>query len=428
VNASNLSPAAVQAAHCAQHFWDKIIGQDGVVRALKHSLDSETLTHAYLFVGAQGLGKINAARAIAAQLMCAEVKPGSNMRGCGNCHICRRLENNSHPDFQVLEPAGAGGYLVEQIRELNYQVQLAPAEAARKIFVIRDVDLFNASAANAFLKTLEEPTESTLFILLSYSQEAVLSTIKSRCQVYRFRPLNPDDARKTLYEKTGVTGQRADSALAANGYIVAAARDYLQSPKQQEARQTVLRVFRDLSTADDLDVLRMTREILRGALDSVSEMRTMMDADFIQRKELLDPVALKQLERYNERRLSAFETRQTMMVLNVFSTLLADCLRIQYATGAGSRGLAEANQERGAAPADGASTPSGTLEGIINVDAYPDLLRLMQKQPTHAANIAQGQERIAVARKRLARNVNVELLTEALLFDLREVITCHQIH
>ncbi|MCL2745842.1 MAG: DNA polymerase III subunit delta' [Coriobacteriia bacterium] len=385
---------------CAQFFWDKVIGQDGVVRALKHSLDSETLAHAYLFVGAQGLGKINAARAVATQLMCAS-------GGCGNCHICKRLENNSHPDFQVLEPAGAGGYLVEQIRELNYQVQLAPAEADRKIFIIRDVDLFNVSAANAFLKTLEEPTDSTIFILLSHSQEAVLPTIRSRCQIYRFRPLNPEQAREALYEKTGISGHRADIALAANGYIVAAARDYLQSPKQQEARQVVLRAFRHLSTADDLDVLRMTREVLRAALDSVTEMRTVMDSDLLMRKELLDLVALKQLERYNERRLSAFETRQTMMVLSVFSTLLADYLRINCT------GLATANR------ADEAVVP----DDIICVDIYQDLQKLAQSRPVSAAKIAHGQERIAVARRRLARSVNVELLMEALLFDLREVIT-----
>ncbi|MCL2606883.1 MAG: DNA polymerase III subunit delta', partial [Coriobacteriia bacterium] len=275
---------------CSKHFWDKVIGQDGVVRALQHSLQTDSLTHAYLFVGARGLGKINAARAVATQLMCAD-------RGCGTCAICTQLENNTHPDFQILEPEGAGGYLVGQIRELNYQVQLAPARASRKIFVIRDVDLFNVSAANAFLKTLEEPTDSTIFILLSTSLEAVLATIRSRCQIYRFSPLSPQRAREVLSAKTGINGQRADIALAANGYIVAAARDYLNSPKQQESRQVVIRTFRDLQTADDLDVLRMAREVLRSALDSVEEMRAVMDAEFIERKELLEASALKQLER-----------------------------------------------------------------------------------------------------------------------------------
>ncbi|MCL2680629.1 MAG: DNA polymerase III subunit delta' [Coriobacteriia bacterium] len=399
---------------CAQHFWDKVIGQDGVVRALKHSLESDTLTHAYLFVGAQGLGKINAARAVATQLMC----PAG---GCGDCEICLMLENSTHPDFQILEPAGAGGYLVEQIRELNYRAQLAPATAQRKIFVIRDVDLFNSSAANAFLKTLEEPTDSTIFILLSSSQEAVLATIRSRCQIYRFRPLSPARARQVLAAKTGITGQRADIALAANGYIVAAARDYLQSPKQQQSRQVVLRVFRDLATADDLDVLNMTREILRSALDSVEEMRTLMHADFITRKELLDPVALKQLERYNERRLSSFETRQTMMVLNVFSTLLADCLRIAL------DGLL---QDEESVTSDQTpqhsnnSADSSISSGMINIDAGDMLQQLTRSTATNPAQIAQGQQGIALARRRLLQNVNVELLTEALLFDLREVIRC----
>jgi len=377
---------------CAQHFWKQVIGQDKVVRALKYSLDSETLTHAFLFVGPKGLGKINAARAVATQLMCP-------VGGCGSCHICTRLENNTHPDFQVLEPEGDGMYLVDQIRELSYQVNLAPAEAQRKIFVIRDVDLLKVSSANALLKTLEEPTESTIFILLSATKEAVLPTIRSRCQIYRFRPLAPDAARKALYDMTGASGQTADIALAANAYVVGAARDYLQSSKQQESRTVTIRVFRDLAYADDLDVLRMTRELLRSALDSVEEMRALLDAEFVERKELLDPVALKRLEGYNKRRLSSFEKRQTAMVISVFLTLLADCLRIS-------------------------STQTPSAEGIINIDAHEDLYQLMQVSPLIPARAAQGQEHIAQARRRLARNVNVALLIEALLFDLREVLTC----
>ena len=394
---------------CSQHFWNKVIGQDAVVAALKNSLDADTFAHAYLFTGAQGLGKINAARAVATHLMCETVTDG----GCGSCYVCTRLENNTHPDFRIIEPEGAKGYVIDQIRELNYQMQLAPSEAQRKIFVIRDVDLFNVSSANAFLKTLEEPTDSTIFILLSHSADAVLPTIKSRCQVYRFKPLSPHEARRVLADRTGITGQRADIALAANGYIVAAARDYLQSPKQQEARQVVIRVFRDLATADDLDVLRMAREILRSALDSVAEMEESMKADLMERKEMLDPSALKQLEVYNKRRLSAFNTRQTAMVLNVFSTLLADVLRLMY--------VPESAVAAGSAGSEGSE---GT--GIINIDALEDLKKLSEGGKTTgaltAATIATGQDNIARARRRLAHNVNVELLTEALLFDLREVI------
>ena len=388
------------ASTCARHFWDKVIGQDTVVRSLRHSLTTGTLAHAYLFVGAQGLGKINAARAVATQLMCPE-------GGCGQCEICRRLERNEHPDFRILEPEGAGGYLIEQIRDLNYEVHLAPAEAERKVFVIRDVDLFNASAANAFLKTLEEPSDTTVFILLAHTLEAVLPTIRSRCLVFRFRPLSPDHAAAVLREKTGVTGERARVALAANGYIVAAARDYLRSPKQQEARAVILRAFRDLATADALDVLSLSRAVLASALEPAAELRQQCEVELLERKELLDPVALKQLERYNERRLSAFETRCVAMVLNVLATLLSDCLRVASGA-AGAAGVAEA----------------AGADGVTNIDAL-DLIVRVGTALTPAA-IARGQESIARARRRLDQNVNTELLLDALLFDIRKVIQCTQ--
>ena len=390
---------------CAQHFWDKVIGQDNVVRALTFALETGTLAHAYLFVGAQGLGKINAARAVATQLMCPE-------GGCGQCEICRRLERNEHPDFRILEPAGAGGYLIEQIRELNYEVHLAPAEAERKVFVVRDVDLFNASAANAFLKTLEEPTDTTVFILLAHTLEAVLPTIRSRCQIFRFRPLSPEHAAAVLLEKTGVSGERARVALAANGYIVSAARDFLASPKQQEARSVVLRAFRDLPTADDLDVLGLSRAVLASTLESVSEMRAQCEATLLERKELLDPVALKQLERYNERRLSAFELRSVAMVLNVLATLLADCLRV--ATGANGAAVTEGND------AGLGALPPQSGGDLINLDARDTIIQVSRRLTP--AMLAQGQEAIGRARRRLTQNVNTELLTDALLFDLREVL------
>ncbi|MCL2606190.1 MAG: hypothetical protein FWD93_02800, partial [Coriobacteriia bacterium] len=136
----------------------------------------------------------------------------------------------------------------------------------------------------------------------------------------------------------------------------------------------------------------------------------------LERKELLDPFALKQLERYNERRLSAFEMRQTQMVLAVFSTLLADVLRITCI-----RDARDANMT-----ALEAVSLTTVKDGIINIDALDDLLQLTQSYKITPGAVAYGQDCIAQARKRLARNVNVELLCEALLFDLREVLRCHE--
>ncbi|MDR1412410.1 MAG: DNA polymerase III subunit delta, partial [Actinomycetes bacterium] len=165
-------------ADCANYFWDKVTGQDEALASLRTSLAADSLAHAYLFVGPAGLGKIHAARAVAATLMCAE-------GGCGDCAVCGRLKRNTHPDFQVLEPEGKQAWLVGQIRELTWQANLAPQEASHKVYVLRAAEALVGSAAAAFLKTLEEPPRDVTFVLLATSVEGVVPTIRSRCQVLR---------------------------------------------------------------------------------------------------------------------------------------------------------------------------------------------------------------------------------------------------
>jgi DNA polymerase-3 subunit delta' len=316
-------------------------------------------------------------------------------QGCGHCEICRRLERNTHPDFQLLEPEGNNGYVVAQIRELNASAQRAPLEAEHKVFVLTGADTLAAAPANAFLKTLEEPSATTVFILLAHSADAVLPTIRSRCQVLRFNPLQHAQALALLQEKTGVHESQARIALAACGDSVHAARDFLASPVQQEARALALRTFTDLLRADDLDVLDLAAGLLRKVLEPVAELREKQEAELKERSELLDPVALKSLERYNKRRASAFEKRSLTVLLNVYTGLLRDSLCL-----AGAPGDSQ----------------------LINIDAA-ELLRASGMLLTPAA-AARGQEALRRARRRLAQNVSLRLLLEALLFDIREVVLC----
>ena len=130
--------------------FDSVFGQPHVRDYLRASVRSGRVSHAYLFTGPAGSNKTTAAYALASAILCKE-------GGCGTCETCRRIERRKHPDARFYAPEGAGGYLVEQVREIVADTSLAPIQADRKVYILDRVDLLGVQAANAFLKTLEEP-------------------------------------------------------------------------------------------------------------------------------------------------------------------------------------------------------------------------------------------------------------------------------
>ncbi|MFR9168998.1 MAG: ATP-binding protein [Gordonibacter urolithinfaciens] len=174
--------------------FENILGQPQVREFLRASVASERVTHAYLFTGPAGSNKTMAAYALAQALLCPKGPHGPRGGECGACDTCRRVKRKKHPDVRYFAPEGAGGYLVDQIRDIAADTVLAPIQADRKIYILDRVDLLGVQAANAFLKTLEEPPSDVVLILLGRTRESVLPTILSRCQVVPFatsRPARP---------------------------------------------------------------------------------------------------------------------------------------------------------------------------------------------------------------------------------------------
>ena len=372
--------------------WTRIVGQDEAVASLRNALASGTASHAYLFVGPQGLGKIAAAQALAAAHMCPNRTPEKG--GCGECDTCRRIERGSHPDITVVEPEGATGYLAEQVRSLIHEVSLAPMEAPHKVVVVRSADLLNDTSANAFLKTLEEPPANVTIVLLAHTVEPIIPTILSRCVTVRFRPLPLATMIDTLVAATGASPEEARIALASTGSVISEAEAYLRSHARRSGRTNVVRAFRDLPEADDLDVVNFVRDILVTIKGPVEEMRQRQEADLAAQADVLDRGAIKTLEGYNKRRLSAFERQSVGEVLNILGSLLRDVLAISQ----------------------------GADDLVLNSDVTHDLERFSVCVSPSA--IQRGYDALATARKRLAQNVGIQLTLEATLFDIREVLQC----
>lgn len=172
--------------------FEGIAAQDSALRVLQRALKVDRVAHAYLFEGPSGVGKERAAIALACALLCPKARGGERC----TCSACERVRAGNHPDVRVFRPRDEGdrNLQVELIRsELLPFTKFAPfeAEAACVIFPEADVSfpIHHAEAANALLKTLEEPRARVTFLLLSERPDRLLPTIRSRCQRVRFRPL-----------------------------------------------------------------------------------------------------------------------------------------------------------------------------------------------------------------------------------------------
>ncbi|MBI5415475.1 MAG: DNA polymerase III subunit delta' [Candidatus Omnitrophica bacterium] len=148
------------------------------------------LAHAYLFTGPAYIGKGATALAAAQFLNCGHKDNAGGKYFCGECPSCRKVLSGNHPDVHVLEGAPGQTIKIDEIRELLAQSRLRPFMAERKIFIIHHVENMTIEAANALLKTLEEPTASSLLILTSAVPERVPETVKSRCHTMPFLPLS----------------------------------------------------------------------------------------------------------------------------------------------------------------------------------------------------------------------------------------------
>ena len=184
-------------------FFADVIGHRGLTSVLER--DIATPAHAYLFVGPLGVGKAAVARRFAAAIL------------CGDDEQCRsRVLRGLHPDIVLVEPDGRSAITVEQARNTVIMANLAPVEGDRKIFVLEEGGAMNDEAANALLKTLEEPTASTVFIVVAESEDDLPETVASRCRTVVFGRVPEDDVATGL-ESQGVSAERAEQAARISG-------------------------------------------------------------------------------------------------------------------------------------------------------------------------------------------------------------------
>jgi DNA polymerase III subunit delta' len=255
----------------------ELVGQDHAAAALRAAaadapqaragLPSTAMTHAWLITGPPGSGRSTAALAFAAALVCPQ-------GGCGVCHECTSVRHSAHPDVEHVVPESVT-YTVDETRELVRRSALTPSRAPWHVFVLEDADRLNSESANSLLKSIEEPTPGTVWILCAPSTEDVLPTIRSRCRHLMLDTPTTAEVAEVLTRVLGVDPAMASfAARAAQGHI-GRARALATDEAARLRRQDVLRIP---SQVYDLgSCLALAADLVSTVTDDVSSICDPLD-------------------------------------------------------------------------------------------------------------------------------------------------------
>ncbi len=181
-----------------------LYGQNGPIDVLKRAVEKRRVPHAFLFYGAEGVGKRTTALVFAKALNCET----GGADACDACASCRKIDGDNHPDVIVIEPEGQF-IKVADIKELQERMRFRPLEGARRVVILDDAERMNITSANSLLKTLEEPSAVNVFILVSSRPHLLPMTILSRCHRLRFNPVPRDVIASFLEREHGLAPDKA---------------------------------------------------------------------------------------------------------------------------------------------------------------------------------------------------------------------------
>ena len=241
--------------------FNDIIGHDEVIRHLRNAIKSGKISHSYLLTGESGSGKKTVARSFAAALQCES----GGTEPCMVCDSCKKTIGNNHPDIIFIEHEKPGLITVEEIRDqVIHDVSIRPYYGKYKVYIIPDAEMMNASAQNALLKTIEEPPEYAVIMLLTANADILLPTILSRCVRLDLKIVDDAVVKQYLMEHMHIPDYQAEiDATFAQGSIGKAK----EAAASQEFSDLTENAMHLLEYADKMDVSELTEEIKKLAAD-----------------------------------------------------------------------------------------------------------------------------------------------------------------
>lgn len=238
--------------------FKEIIGHKREIAHLTKAMEAGKVSHAYIFSGAKGTGKLTLADAFAMALQCT----GEGERPCGSCHSYQQAASGNHPDIIHLTHEKPNSIGVEDVREqLVGDVQIRPYNGKYKIYIIPEAEKLTVQAQNAILKTIEEPPEYAIILLLTTNEQSFLDTIRSRCVLLQLKPVPDEQVKAYLMEHLQIPDYEADICSAfAQGNIGKAIR-LASSEDFNSIKGSAMRLVRNVGKMEISEVIEYVKEV-----------------------------------------------------------------------------------------------------------------------------------------------------------------------
>ena len=235
--------------------FETILGNEKNKQILQKSIRNNTISHSYMFVGIQGIGKKIIAKEFAKNILCLNT---NNNQNC-TCKSCIEFETNNNPDFSIIEPDG-NSIKIEQIRELQKRIQEKPIISNSKVYIIDNADMMTQEAQNCLLKTLEEPPEYATIILIGSNENLFLTTIKSRCMILHFEPISNENIKKYLQNELEISNIDDEMLDIFQGSIGKA----IALKDKKEEYEKIIAFVENLDKKDIIDLYKLAEPIYKS--------------------------------------------------------------------------------------------------------------------------------------------------------------------
>lgn len=281
---------------CDMNEFKDIVGQDEIVNHLQTSIETEKVSHAYLFVGDNGAGKKTAAKAFAKSLLCEEGKG----RACGKCKSCIQVDSGNNPDLKIVKGEKAITSKEEIRTQLVEDAPVKPYAAKYKVYIVPDTHLLRIESQNVLLKTIEEPPEYVVVILVADNMDSVIPTILSRCVKLKFKAIGDDIICKFLMENYQIPDYAARMSAAFSGGSIGRAIRYATTEDFAKMKEKTIRIMRGIDNMDLFEIMDMVKELStdKDAVEDYLDLMLLWFRDVLMLKVTNDPNKLLYHDEY----------------------------------------------------------------------------------------------------------------------------------
>lgn len=256
--------------------FEHLIGNEKIKNLLNNTIQTNNELHSYLFTGIDGIGKSLFAREFAQAILCS----AKQEKPCKVCKSCLEFQGESHPDFLKIEPEDGKTIKIEQIRYLQEKIAEKPVTSDKKVYVIENSDKMTREAANALLKTLEEPPSYAILILITANESKLLVTIKSRCTKIAFQSLSEEEIK--TYLKSQDNGQNFNMTNNMIKQCQGSIGRAIKIGEEQEAYNQIEDIISKLKKEDITQIWRKA-EILYQAKEKITDLLDYMNVVFFEK-------------------------------------------------------------------------------------------------------------------------------------------------